>query len=258
MTCDDDGWWRVRYRKQILVKEIGLVGQQRIMGGSVLVVGAGGLGGIVSILLVRAGVGKVRIVDSDAVQEENLHRQLLFTEADVRAQALKASAAARALQAMNSRVEVEWVATRATKRELDELLDGMTVAVDATDNFATRDALNAACLSRGIPWVYGGVLGTAGACMTIVPRSGPCLRCLFPTLPDDRSLQTTNTVGVLPTLPAIIGSVQVTEVLRILAEGTAHGGSLLQLDPWYGDYRVATVAREPSCPACGIVREGGG
>ncbi|MBN1423609.1 ThiF family adenylyltransferase, partial [Candidatus Fermentibacteria bacterium] len=139
--------WRNRYRKQIILKEIGLVGQGRIMEGSVLVVGAGGLGGIVSILLVRAGVGTVRIVDSDVVEEENLHRQMLFTEADATARVPKAEAAARILREINSTARIEGIVTRATVQTLPELMAGMQVALDATDNFQTRDAINEVCLA---------------------------------------------------------------------------------------------------------------
>ncbi|MCU0613348.1 MAG: HesA/MoeB/ThiF family protein, partial [Candidatus Eisenbacteria bacterium] len=206
-----DTRWRSRYRKQIILKGVGLEGQARIMQGSALVVGAGGLGGIVAMLLVRAGVGTVRIVDFDVVEEENLHRQILFTEADASARAPKAEVAAEVLRAVNSGCSIEGVVTRVTTETLPSLLSGMKVVVDATDNFGTRDVINAACLAHRIPWVHGGVLGTAGALMSIVPWEGPCLRCLYPALPEDGSLQTTSAVGIMNTLPALVGALQVTE-----------------------------------------------
>ena len=252
MTNGENGRWRSRYRKQIILKEVGLVGQGRIMRSSALVVGAGGLGGIVSILLVRAGVGTVRIVDFDVVAEDNLHRQLLFTEADVKAHAPKAQAAAVALRAINSTVQIEGIVARADRQTLPDLVDGIGVVIDAADNFETRDVINDVCLARNVPWIYGGVLGTAGALMAIVPRGGPCLRCLYPILPDDDSLNTTTIVGVLNTLPTLIGSLQVTEALRMLVGEGARPGRMVQFDPWHGETAAVTIPRDPRCPACGM------
>src|SRR5512136_1302183 len=133
VTNGEDGRWRTRYRKQIILKEVGLVGQGKIMQGSALVIGAGGLGGIVSILLVRAVVWTVRVVDSDVVAEDNLHRQLLFTEADVEARAPKAQAAAAALRAINSTVQIEGIVARVNRQTLPDLVHGIRVVIDATD-----------------------------------------------------------------------------------------------------------------------------
>ncbi len=208
--------WRRRYRKQIILRELGLRGQGRIGEGSVLVIGAGGLGGIVSILLVRAGVGRVRIVDSDVVQEENLHRQLLFTEAHAANRIPKAEAAASVLGAINAGVEVEGVVGRVTAHTLPSFLEGMRVVVDATDNWGTRDLINSVGRKTGTRGVHGGILGTSGAVLTVVPDEGPCLRCLYPSLPGPDSPHSPDVVGILNTIPALVGTLQATEALRLL------------------------------------------
>lgn len=243
--------WEQRYKRQILLKELGLVGQRALMEGRVLVVGVGGLGGTAALLLARAGVGRLRIVDGDVVREEDLHRQLLFTQEHARARTPKVHAAKEVLASINPTVEVEAVFGRASQDSLDPLVTGVDVVVDGTDNFATREIINLTCVRKGIPWVHGGVLGTCGVAMTVVPGRSACFRCLYPVLPDDASIPTTSTVGILPTVPTLVASIQVSQVLNLLATDEVEGGTLVSVDPWHGEYSVAVVPRDPSCPHCG-------
>ncbi len=172
-----------RYAKQVLLKELGSAGQQKLAAAAALVVGCGALGSVQSQLLVRAGVGRVRIVDRDVPDLENLHRQILFDEDDVAARWPKADVAGRKLPKANSTVAVETRVMEVTAANIDGLVADVDLVLDATDNFEARYLINDACVRHHKPWIYGGVIATAGMTMTIVPGRGPCLRCLLPEPP---------------------------------------------------------------------------
>jgi molybdopterin/thiamine biosynthesis adenylyltransferase len=242
-----------RYAKQILLKDLGAEGQQKLAGASVLIVGCGALGSVQSQLLVRAGVGRVRIVDRDVPEIGNLHRQILFDEDDVQARSPKADVAARRLARVNSSVILDARVMEVTAGNIDALVSDMDLVLDATDNFETRYLINDACVRSRKPWIYGGVIATSGMSMTIVPGRGPCLRCLFPEPPEPGTVPTIRTEGVLATAPVTVAALEVTEAIKLLCGAQPREG-LLMLDVWTGSFQSVPVLRDENCPACGQVK----
>ena len=170
-----------RYSRQVLFEEIGHAGQARLMAARVALVGCGALGTVQASLLVRAGVGTLRIIDRDFVEESNLQRQILFDEEDVRALLPKAVAAERKLRATNSLVNVEGLVEDLNAASIGRLLEGFDLVMDATDNFDARFLLNDYCVKTGTPWVYGACVGSYGLTFPILPGDTACLRCVFET-----------------------------------------------------------------------------
>ncbi len=252
----DDDRFADRYSRQILLRQLGPDGQRELGRHTVLVVGCGALGSRQAELLTRVGVGTVRVVDRDVVELSNLPRQTLFDEEDVAAGRHKADAAALHLPRINTETHIDARIVDVDADTLPPLLDGVDVVLDATDNFATRYVVNDLCVARRIPWVYGGVLETAGMSLTVVPGRTPCLRCLFPDPPVDGTVPSTATVGILNTLPALIAARQVTEAIKLLVCPDAVNPHLVQLDLWDNELRQLKVTREPGCPVCGDVEPG--
>lgn len=242
-----------RYSRQILLRQLGEEGQRELARHAVLVVGCGALGSRQAELLTRAGVGTIRVVDRDVVELSNLPRQTLFDEDDVKARRPKAEAAALRLPRINAEATIDARVMTVDADSLPPLLEGISVVLDATDNFATRYVINDLCVARELPWVYGGVLETAGMTLAVLPGRTPCLRCLFPEPPVDGTVPSTATVGILNTLPALIAARQVTEAIKILLAPDAVNPHLVQLDLWTNEVRQLKVVREPGCPACGAV-----
>ena len=222
-----------RYSRQLLFAPIGLQGQRRLVAARVGLVGCGALGSVIAGHLVRAGVGFLRLADRDYLELNNLQRQMLYTEADVERRLPKAVAAAEHLRAINSEVVVE------------------PLVGDGTDNFAARFLINDLAVARGIPWVYGGVIGASGMTMTVVPGDGPCLRCVFPEMPPPGSAPTCDTAGVLNTAVAVVGSLEANEVYKLVADPEARNRDLLTVDLWDLRFEAVHIARDPECPACG-------
>jgi len=192
-----------RYSRQTLLPEIGLDGQEKLLASSAAVVGCGALGTVVAGTLVRAGVGRVRVIDRDCVELNNLQRQVLFDEGDVARGLPKAIAAAEKLRKANSHVAVEAVVADVNPDNVERLIGDMDLVMDGTDNFETRFLLNDACVKHDLPWVYGAVIATYGMTRTIVPHRTPCFRCLLTEMPAPGSTPTCDTVGVLRTYPKI-------------------------------------------------------
>ncbi len=239
-----------RYTRQIVLPEIGLSGQKQLAEARVVVVGCGGLGAANAELLARIGIGRLTLIDPDRVEESNLPRQLLYTEADARRGTLKAQAAARRLQAINSSVEVTAVPATLDQTNATAVLAGAQVIVDATDNYRTRLLINDYCLERGIPWVYGGVAGMTGMVMPILPGRSACFRCLLPGEPGRDDPQRHAQVGVLGTVPICVASWQVTWVAKLLLAPAKVQPGLLEFNLWTGSSRQITIPRDPHCPAC--------
>lgn len=238
-----------RYSRQERLAELGPQGQRRLLASHVLVVGCGALGSNLANLLTRAGVGRLRIVDRDIIELSNLARQVLFDEQDVAAGLPKAEAAARKLRLVNSEIEIEALVQDVTAGSVELLLEGVTLVLDGTDNLETRYLLNDACVKAGLPWVYGGVIGTTGMMMPVLPGDGPCLRCLFPEPPPPGSLPTCETQGVLGTAPAIIAALQATEAIKLLI-GAEPARQLLSINLWSQTFQQIKVLRDEACPAC--------
>ncbi len=242
-----------RYARHTVLQQIGEAGQQRLAQSSVLVLGCGGLGSMLSEMVVRAGVGMVRIVDSDVVDLSNLHRQMLYDEDDVACGLAKAKIAAAKLGRINSAITIEAIDTRATATNIEELLQGVDLVLDGTDNFATRYLLNRACVRLGKPWIYGGVLATVGMSMNILPGEGPCFSCFLPeptTAVDDDHGPTCETHGVLATVPQLIAVIQVTEAIKILLASPDVSRHLITIDLWHNSFVSAEVQRAKNCPTC--------
>lgn len=242
-----------RYTRQYRYPGIGEAGQRRLSASRAVVVGCGGLGCFLVNFLARAGVGQIVMVDRDCVEVNNLHRQVLFDEADAAAGTPKAAAAARAVARVNAAVQVQpFVADFAAGNAAD-IVAGADVVLDGTDNLETRYLINDVCVRAGIPWIYGGAVADRGMTMTVLPRETACLRCVFPEKPAPGSAPTCETAGVLISTVALVASLQWTEAVKILTgnrEGVNRG--LVTIDPWRHEYRrVALAGRDPHCPCCG-------
>jgi adenylyltransferase/sulfurtransferase len=207
------------------------------------------LGCHLATFLARAGVGRIGVLDRDLPELINLHRQILFDERDVEQGQPKAEIAARKLRKVNSSLDIEGFVVDLTAVNVERLITGFGVVLDGTDNFETRFLINDACVKKGIPWIYGGVIGTTGMTMNIMPGDGPCLRCLLPEPPPAGSLPTCDTRGILGTAPAAVASLQATEALKILT-GSAPSRVLLTLDLWSRTFNSIEVAIDDNCTAC--------
>lgn len=236
-----------RYRRQIVLPEIGSKGQRALSRSRVAVVGVGALGCVAADLLARAGVGHLRLVDRDVVELVNLQRQTLYTEEDL--DRPKAEAAAERLARVNSDIEIAAVAKDVHARTAQAVLRETDLVVDGTDNLETRYLLNEAALDGGIPFVYGGAIGTYGMVFAIASPSTACFRCLNPKAPAPGTLPTCETAGVFNALAAQVGALEAGEALRLLL-GEAPSGDLLVVDGWRPEIQRVRVARRADCPAC--------
>ena len=245
-----------RYSRQILFHEIGKAGQEKLLGARVLIVGCGALGASHAEMLSRAGVGHLRIVDRDFVEFTNLQRQTLFKESDAAERMPKAIAARERIAEINSGVEVEAIVADVNQSNVEQIIDGVDLVLDGTDNFQVRYLLNDACVKHGTTWIYGAAVSSYGTTMTIIPGETPCLRCIFEDMPDAGSSPTCDTAGVVMPIIATVSAVQVTEVLKlIVGDIEALHGSLVQFDMWQNDWRKIKLAEpNPDCPACGLHR----
>ena len=240
----------LRYSRHILLDEIGIEGQQRISASHALVIGAGGLGSPVALYLGSAGVGRITLVDDDAVDLTNLQRQIAHTFARI-GQA-KVDSAKRAITAINSEVQVVTLQQRAEAPLLDQLVPQAQVVLDCSDNFATRQAVNAACVKHHKPLVSGAAIRFDGQISVYDTRdeNNPCYACVFP---PDTTFEETRcaTLGVFAPLVGIIGSVQAAEALKLLAlTGRSLAGRLLMLDGRSMEWNEVHVPRHKACPVC--------
>lgn len=243
-----------KYSRQILFAEIGEAGQECLARASAVLVGCGALGTAVANLLVRAGLGRLRLIDRDFVEPSNLQRQSLFDEADARDALPKAVAAERRLRAINSDVRVEGVVADLGSRNAEDLLSGFPLILDGTDNFETRLLVNDCAVSFGVPWIYAAVVASYGVTMTVRPGITACLACLAE---DDKSSEaagieeTCDTVGVLNAAVGVIASIEAAEAMKLLIEKpqTLHG-KLISFDVWNSRFQVIRVARNAACRAC--------
>lgn len=243
-----------RYSRQILLPEVGREGQESLLSSAVAVIGCGALGTVVASSLVRAGVGRVKIVDRDYIELNNLQRQILFDEEDIARGLPKAVAAAEKLRRVNSQVRIEPLVADVNPGNVEEIIGDVDLVLDGTDNFETRFLVNDACVKHGIPWVYGAVIATYGMTMVIVPHRTPCFRCFLAEMPTPGSTPTCDTVGVLGPAVSIVASLEVTEGLKLLMgkEKELHG-RLIYVDAWAGALeRLELEKRGRSCPACDL------
>jgi adenylyltransferase/sulfurtransferase len=243
-----------RYVRQMRYPPLGEEGQKRLSESTVLLCGCGALGSVLANTLARAGVGHLRIVDRDFLELNNLQRQVLYDEDDVAAGLPKAIAAQRKLQAINSQIAIEAVVADVDSANIARFLDGADMVLDGTDNFETRFLINDAAIKLGVPWVYGGCIGTDGQTMTIVPGETACLRCLMQDAPPPGTTPTCDTAGILGPIVNVVASFQACEAIKILSGNTqAISRSLTVVQMWDGRIRqidVSTLRDTVDCPTC--------
>lgn len=243
----------LRYSRHLALPEISLEGQLKLKAAGVLLVGAGGLGAPAGLYLAGAGVGRLGIVDCDAVELTNLHRQITFGTPDVGRS--KVETAAERLRNLNPEVEIVVHAIRLTSENALEILSGYDVIVDATDNFPARYLINDACVLLGKPDVYGSAFRFEGQASVFGLTGGPCYRCLYPDPPPPESAPSCTEGGVLGGVPGIIGSIQAVETIKlIVGAGETLAGRLLLVDTLKMSFRELRVRKNPACPVCGPER----
>jgi molybdopterin/thiamine biosynthesis adenylyltransferase/rhodanese-related sulfurtransferase len=247
---------RARYSRHILIPEVGVEGQLKLLESRILLIGAGGLGSPASLYLAAAGVGTLGIVDDDRVDASNLQRQIAHsteTLGDWKADSAKAT-----IQALNPDVNVITYKERLTSENVDRILaDGWDVIVDGADNFPTRYLVNDAAVFHDIPLVHGSIYRFEGQATVFTPHratgdGGPCYRCLFPQPPPPELAPSCAEGGVLGVLPGIVGSLQANEALKLaLGIGDTLSGRLLLFDALSTEFSEVTLRRDPNCPVCG-------
>ena len=237
-----------RYHRQISLPEIGPEGQQRLAAGKVLLTGVGGLGSSAALYLAGAGVGTLGLADGDVVEEVNLHRQVLYTTADLGE--MKVDCGSERLLALNPEISVVKYPEHLTRDNATEIVKEYDVVIDTCDNFPTRYLINDVCFFESKPYVHGSVYGFEGQVTVFVPRQGPCYRCLYPEPPlvDTASAPP----GILGMMPGVIGTIEAAEALKLLLDiGTNLVGRILIIDLLQAGYHDAEVAPNPGCPLCG-------
>ena len=241
----------LRYSRHILLDQIGIEGQQALLDAHVLVIGAGGLGSPAAMYLAASGVGRLTLVDDDTVDLTNLQRQIAHVTQRVGQP--KAASARITLHAINPDIDVVALQERVDDARLAGLVAAATVVLDCTDNFATRHAVNRACVARRVPLVSGAVIRFDGQVSVFDPRSGtqPCYSCLFPQ-DQQFSDEACSTMGVFAPLVGVVGSMQAAEALKlVMGIGESLAGRLLLLDGLHMEWSSMRVARDPDCPVCG-------
>lgn len=243
-----------RYSRQILFSAIGREGQEKLSNRYAVIAGCGALGSIIADSLARAGVGRIRIIDRDFLEEGNLQRQVLFDEEDVRNDLPKAIAAQRRLQRINSAIEIDAVVSDIDHTNVEALTNGADVILDGLDNFETRFLLNDCCVKNNTPWIYGACVGSMGLTMNIIPHKTPCLRCIFESLPPPGTSPTCDTAGIIAPIAHIIASIEVAEAIKILTDNLeAINKKLIRIDVWKAQYdkiNVEGAMATSNCPVC--------
>ncbi len=242
-----------RYSRQTRFAPLGTDGQARLAAARVAVVGCGALGSVVAMTLARAGVGFMRLIDRDVPETSNLPRQVLFDEADVAAGLPKAVAAAGQIGRINSGVSIEPMVADLTAANVGELLGGVEVIVDGTDNFEARFLVNEYACRHAVPWVHGGAIGAEGRVMTIVPGRTACLRCLIPEPPAPGALPTCDTAGIIGPAALVVGAVEAAEAMKLIVGAVEKTGNrLLVCDLWDNVWRTIDVSSlaATGCPTC--------
>ena len=239
-----------RYSRHIILQEVGGKGQQKLLDGKVLIIGAGGLGAPIALYLAAAGVGTIGIADADVVDITNLQRQVIhFTPYIGKPKVLSA---AEKMRAINPDVTVntyhEWV----TAANIAGLIAGYDFIIDGTDNFAAKFLINDACILGNKPYSHGGILRFDGQTITVKPRESACYRCIFPAPPPKDAIPTCSQAGVIGVLPGVLGTIQATEAVKfLLGKGELLTGRLLTYNALRMKFREVPIKRNTACPVCG-------
>lgn len=241
-----------RYSRQIIASVIGEEGQSKLLKSSVLLIGCGGLGSTTATILVRAGIGKIRIVDRDFVEISNLQRQILFDEDDISFNIPKAVLAEKKLAKVNRDVKIEGIVADFNPSNADSFAEGIDLIIDGLDNMEGRFLINDLSVKKGIPWIYGTCLSTYGMTFNIIPEKTPCLRCIYENF-ESRSL-TCETVGIISPIAVLIASIQSAEAMKILmGKENEVRNDLLFIDLWKNEFERIPIShlKKKDCPACG-------
>lgn len=245
-----------RYQRQELFAGLGPEGQSRLLAARVLIVGLGGLGSWLSELLVRSGVGMLRLVDDDTVDWTNIARQAMYDELDAAEHSPKVFSAAECLSRINHNLDVEPLRVRLMRDNIASLAEGMDLILDGTDDWASRFLLNDYSVKTGVPWIFAGVVRAEGQVMPVLPGRSACLRCLFdaPPPPEEERRMKASSVGVLGTAVSAVAAFEANEAIKILAGRTETVSPFLtRLDLWSNQVRQIAAVRAPdaACPCCG-------
>jgi len=239
-----------RYSRHLIIPEVGMTGQKRLKNARVLCVGAGGLGSPALLYLAAAGVGTLGVIDFDVVDESNLQRQIIHGQSDIGK--LKAESARESITEVNPYVNVQVHTEALTNDNVMEIFSGYDLIVDGTDNFATRYMVNDACVLLGKPYVWGSIFRFDGQASVFWAEYGPCYRCLYPDPPPPGMVPSCAEGGVLGVLCASIGSIQVTEAIKLITGiGESLAGRLMIYDALEMSYRTVRVRKDPECAICG-------
>ena len=239
-----------RYSRHLIMPEVGLEGQEKLKASKVLCIGTGGLGSPIGLYLAAAGVGNLGLVDFDVIDITNLQRQVAFTTADVGKS--KVETTKERLQALNPFIQVTAYNTRLISENAMEILREYDIVVDGTDNFATRYLVNDACVLLGKPLVYGSIYQFDGQVSVFDAKRGPCYRCLYASPPPPGMVPSCAEGGVLGVLPAVIGSLQATEAVKlVIGKGDPLIGKLLLFNALEMSFRTLKLRKNPECPICG-------
>jgi len=241
-----------RYSRHITLNDLGSKGQEKIMSGSILVVGAGGLGSPVLLYLAAAGVGTLGIMDADTVDLSNLPRQVIYgTDAIGK---LKTESAKETIEVMNPDVTIKRYKEQATAGNIRSIIKSYDFVIDATDNFDAKYLINDACILEGVAFSHAGVLGLIGQTMTIIPGKSACFRCVLPVPPPAEKVISTAQAGVLGVVPGTIGTIQATEAIKFLAGmGDLLTDNMIMYDAKEMNFRKVKLTRSKKCPVCGEI-----
>jgi adenylyltransferase/sulfurtransferase len=252
-----------RFRRQLAYPAVGVSGQERLAKSKIAIVGLGALGSTIAERLARCGVGWIRLIDRDWVELDNLPRQALYTLHDAEYHLPKSIAAANHIAAIDPKIHIEPKVCDLSHRNAVELLQGVDIVLDGTDNFEARYLINDVCVSLGRPWVHAGIIGASGQAMLVEPGKTACFRCLLPEPPPIESMQTCDSVGVLGPAVGVIASWQALLSMKWMVQGgkermshdeqlgqSANTSTLSIFELWSGEVRNVSLHRMPNCPTC--------
>ena len=239
-----------RYSRHIILQEVGVKGQKKLLNASVLIIGAGGLGAPAALYLAAAGVGTVGIVDADEVDLSNLQRQVIHTTNDVGK--AKVKSAAETMEAINPDVTVKTYRTFVDSTNIMDLIKDYDFIIDGTDNFPAKFLINDACVMAGKPFSHAGIIRFKGQLMTYVPGEGPCYRCVFKNPPPKDAVPTCKQAGVIGAMGGVIGSLQAMEAIKyIIGKGELLTGKLLTYDALKMEFHTIKLPKDHHCAVCG-------
>jgi len=240
-----------RYLKQIAFHKLGKEKQAKLLKSKLAIIGLGALGTVSANLLCRAGIGYLRIVDRDYVELSNLQRQIIYNENDALERLPKAIAAFQYLHKVNSEIDIDAHVTEVNSTNIEDLLNGIDLVLDATDNWEIRFLLNEACDKLKIPWIYGAAIGSEGITMNIIPgKENPCLKCLIPEV-NSQLEQSCSTVGIMNMVTGIIASLQASEAIKLLIGSNSYRKELFTIDIWNNNSTYIKFEKKNDCPVCG-------